>query len=129
MNDTLKILSGSAHPTLTASICENLGVPQCAATLATFPDGETFVQINENVRGRDVFIDHVADATVIQGQLATIEHFARHFGYAIAIGHPRPRTLDALEAWLPTLAAKGFALWPISAAVALRNRMTIALTV
>jgi ribose-phosphate pyrophosphokinase len=56
MNDTLKILSGSAHPTLTAAICENLGVPQCSVKLDTFPDGETFVQINENIRGRDVFI-------------------------------------------------------------------------
>jgi ribose-phosphate pyrophosphokinase len=56
MIDSMKILSGSAHPTLAASICENLGVQQCAATLTTFPDGETFVQINENIRGRDVFI-------------------------------------------------------------------------
>ncbi len=56
MNDTLKILSGTAHPTLAASICENLGVPQCSVKLDTFPDGETFVQINENIRGRDVFI-------------------------------------------------------------------------
>ena len=74
---------------------------------------------------RDVFIDNVADPTVIGGQLAIIETLARHYGYAIAIGHPRPHTLEALEAWLPTLAAKGFVLWPIAATVALRNRMDL----
>ena len=72
---------------------------------------------------RDVFIDNTAESGVIDGQLASIETFARHYGYAIAIGHPRPHTLAALEVWLPTLAAKGFVLWPISATVALRNRM------
>lgn len=74
---------------------------------------------------RDVFIDHMADPMVIRTQLATIETFARHYGYAIAIGHPRPHTLEALEAWLPTLADKGFVLWPISATVALRNRIDL----
>lgn len=56
MNKTLKVLSGTAHPTLSRLICENLGVEPCSATIDTFPDGETFVQINENIRGRDVFI-------------------------------------------------------------------------
>jgi polysaccharide deacetylase 2 family uncharacterized protein YibQ len=74
---------------------------------------------------RDVFIDHMANASVIQGQLASIEAFARHYGYAIAIGHPRPHTLEALQTWLPTLEAKGFVLWPIAATVALRNRIDL----
>lgn len=74
---------------------------------------------------RDVFIDNVADSSIIRAQLAEIEAFALQHGYAIAIGHPRPHTLEALEVWLPTLAAKGFALWPISATVALRNRMEL----
>jgi ribose-phosphate pyrophosphokinase len=56
MNDSLKVLSGSAHPILAQSICDHLGVPVCSTTLTTFPDGETFVQIHENIRGRDVFI-------------------------------------------------------------------------
>jgi uncharacterized protein len=76
---------------------------------------------------RDVFIDNVFDPATIRAQLASIETFARHYGYAIAIGHPRVHTLDALEAWLPTLAAKGFVLWPISATVAFRNRMDVTL--
>ncbi|MCB1227568.1 MAG: ribose-phosphate pyrophosphokinase [Verrucomicrobiales bacterium] len=52
----LTVLSGSAHPTLTELICQNLGISPCAATLTTFPDGETFVQINENIRGSDAFL-------------------------------------------------------------------------
>jgi polysaccharide deacetylase 2 family uncharacterized protein YibQ len=74
---------------------------------------------------RDVFIDNTSLPTDIAQQLALTEFTARHQGYAIAIGHPRPNTLAALESWLPTLAAKGFALWPISATVALRNHLPI----
>jgi polysaccharide deacetylase 2 family uncharacterized protein YibQ len=74
---------------------------------------------------RDVFIDHTADAAQIHEQLAEIEATSRRLGYAIAIGHPRAHTLEALEAWLPTLAGKGFVLWPISATIALRNRIDL----
>lgn len=56
MHGKLKILSGSAHPELTRLICQNIGVELCAATVTSFPDGESFVQINENIRGSDVFI-------------------------------------------------------------------------
>ncbi len=73
--------------------------------------------------GRDIFIDYRMKAEVIRGQLALIEATARRTGHVIAIGHPRPLTLEALAAWLPTLRAKGFALWPMSATVAWRNRL------
>lgn len=56
MIDSFKVLSGSAHPELAKRICEVLGTSLCAAELTTFPDGETFVQIQENIRGRDIFI-------------------------------------------------------------------------
>lgn len=56
MIDSFKVLSGSAHPQLATRICEELGTTLCAASLTTFPDGETFVQIQENIRGRDIFI-------------------------------------------------------------------------
>ncbi|HUF82571.1 MAG TPA: ribose-phosphate pyrophosphokinase-like domain-containing protein, partial [Burkholderiales bacterium] len=52
----LKILSGTAHPALSAKIAGELGVPLCDTTVNAFPDGETYVRINENIRGRDVFI-------------------------------------------------------------------------
>ncbi len=51
-----KILIGSAHPELAQSICKLLEVEPCAADVTSFPDGETFVRINENIRGRDLYI-------------------------------------------------------------------------
>ncbi len=77
---------------------------------------------------RDVFIDNTSDPTDIANQLLLTEVMARHQGYAISIGHPRPNTLAALESWLPTLEAKGFALWPIAATVAYRNHLPIVVT-
>ena len=53
---SLHILSGSAHPALADRISEYLGVKRTDATVTAFPDGETFVKINENIRGGDVFI-------------------------------------------------------------------------
>lgn len=52
----LKIFSGSAHRILAQRICDYIGEPLGDATVDSFPDGETFVKINENIRGRDVFI-------------------------------------------------------------------------
>jgi len=75
---------------------------------------------------RDVFIDNTANYWEIRQQLATTEAIARRIGYAIAIGHPRPHTLEALAEWLPTLTEKGFVLWPVSATVALRNHINLA---
>jgi ribose-phosphate pyrophosphokinase len=47
----LRILSGNAHPHLAERICSAIGVRRGDATVTTFPDGESFVKINENVRG------------------------------------------------------------------------------
>jgi len=52
----MKIFSGSAHRDLAQRICDCVGVPLGDATVTSFPDGETFVKINENIRGRDVYI-------------------------------------------------------------------------
>src|SRR6187200_254340 len=52
----MKIFSGSAHRSLAQRICDFVGVPLGDATVTSFPDGETYVKINENIRGRDVFI-------------------------------------------------------------------------
>ena len=56
MNSALKIFCGNSNPELAASICQYLDVSLGAATVKSFPDGETFVRIDENVRGADVFI-------------------------------------------------------------------------
>ena len=52
----MKIFSGSAHRELARRIAQFVGVPFGDATVTSFPDGETYVKINENVRGRDVFL-------------------------------------------------------------------------
>ncbi|MEO6871874.1 MAG: ribose-phosphate pyrophosphokinase [Chthoniobacterales bacterium] len=52
----LKVFSGSANRDLAHQICEFIGVPLGAATISSFPDGETYIRIEENIRGRDVFI-------------------------------------------------------------------------
>ena len=52
----MKIFSGSAHRELARSIAEYCKVPLGDATVDSFPDGETMVKYNENIRGRDVFL-------------------------------------------------------------------------
>ena len=54
--DRLKILSGNANLPLSRAICAALGVPLAGAIVKNFSDGEIWVQIEENVRGNDVFI-------------------------------------------------------------------------
>src|SRR6476646_8950339 len=51
-----KLLCGPANPDLCAEIARFLDVPFCKSTVTRFADGEIFVRIDENVRGRDVFI-------------------------------------------------------------------------
>ncbi|MGI8431978.1 MAG: ribose-phosphate diphosphokinase [Chthoniobacterales bacterium] len=52
----LKVFTGSANRDLAQKICAFIGVPLGAATISSFPDGETYIKIDENIRGRDVFI-------------------------------------------------------------------------
>jgi len=52
----LKIFSGNSNRPLAEEICEHIGVPLGQATVTSFPDGESFVKINENIRGQDVYI-------------------------------------------------------------------------
>jgi ribose-phosphate pyrophosphokinase len=52
----LKLFSGNAHRALVAEIAQYLKLPVGDADVTRFSDGEVFVQINENVRGSDVFV-------------------------------------------------------------------------
>jgi len=52
----MKLISGTAHRALSESIAQSLGQPLADVHVTAFPDGETFVKINENIRGADVFI-------------------------------------------------------------------------
>jgi polysaccharide deacetylase 2 family uncharacterized protein YibQ len=63
---------------------------------------------------RDIFIDDADDAAKIADMLARTENVARKQGFAIAIGHPRDLTIEALANWIPEIQAKGFVLVPIT---------------
>jgi ribose-phosphate pyrophosphokinase len=52
----LVIFTGNAHPQLAQAICRHLGVPLGKAQVSMFSNENIFVKINENVRGKDVFI-------------------------------------------------------------------------
>jgi len=52
----LKIFSGRANPELSLRICEYLGLPLGQISLGNFPDGEISCKIDEDVRGRDVYL-------------------------------------------------------------------------
>ncbi|WP_246864691.1 ribose-phosphate pyrophosphokinase [Spongiibacter thalassae] len=52
----MMVFSGNANPELARKIAEQLRLPLGDATVSKFSDGEVFVEINENVRGADVFI-------------------------------------------------------------------------
>jgi ribose-phosphate pyrophosphokinase len=52
----VKIFSGTANEPLAKAICKSIGVELGKCTIKPFPDGETFVKIEENVRGGEVFV-------------------------------------------------------------------------
>jgi ribose-phosphate pyrophosphokinase len=52
----VKIYCGSSNPNLARDICLSVGIELGMCTVSAFPDGETFVKIEENVRGQDVFV-------------------------------------------------------------------------
>src|SRR5579862_2785529 len=52
----VKVFSGTANEPLARAICKSMGVELGKITVKPFPDGETFVRIEENVRGEDIFI-------------------------------------------------------------------------
>jgi len=52
----MKIFSGKAHRELAEKIAAHLGQQLADVSVTSFPDGETFVQINENIRGEDVYL-------------------------------------------------------------------------
>jgi ribose-phosphate pyrophosphokinase len=101
----LKIFTGSAHPALAREIAESLGIPLGAARLHRFPDTEVSFQIDENIRGADVFIIQPTSAPVDQNLLelcVMIDAFRRssasritavipYYGYARQDRKDKPR--------------------------------------
>lgn len=52
----LKVFGGSSTRELTAGVCAHLELPVGLGTVTRFPDGETMVKVDEDVRGRDVYV-------------------------------------------------------------------------
>ncbi len=56
MYDHLTLISGRAHRQLAQEIADYLGLSLGPCEISNFPDGEIFVQLEHNIRGRDVFL-------------------------------------------------------------------------
>lgn len=55
-DSNLMVFSGNAHPKLAKDVCDDLNIPLGKAHVGQFSDGEIQVEIQENVRGKDVFV-------------------------------------------------------------------------
>lgn len=64
---------------------------------------------------RDVFLDNVDKVDAVLAQLEQLEAIGRERGAAIAIGHPRDATIQALDQWLSSLEKRRLVLVPITA--------------
>jgi len=105
MAGELKIFGGRAHPALVTEICEYLNLEAGKVSAYNFSDGETFCQIDENVRGSDVFIVQPTCEPVNQNLmelLIMLDSFKRssasrvtavlpYYGYARQDKKDRPR--------------------------------------
>ena len=105
MRRELRIFTGSAHPALGEAIARYLGVPLGRAHLARFSDGEVWFQIQDNVRGADVFVVQPTCAPVnenLMELLVMLDAFKRssasrltavlpYYGYARQDRKDKPR--------------------------------------
>jgi ribose-phosphate pyrophosphokinase len=105
MYNHFKVFSGTANPALTQEICDCLGSPLGSAMIRTFADGETHLQIQENVRGADVFVVQPTSTPVdhsLMELLLMIDAFKRasaeritavlpYYGYARQDRKDKPR--------------------------------------
>ena len=70
---------------------------------------------------RHVFLDNVNKKDYVLKQLTLTERIANRNGYAVAIGHPKSATYQALKEWLPTLEEKNIKLLHLSKVVKVLN--------
>ncbi len=56
MQEKVMIFSGNANPNLSQDICKSLGIPLGDASVGRFSEGEIQIKVNQNVRGKDVFV-------------------------------------------------------------------------
>src|SRR5438034_8178342 len=121
----LKVFAGSAHPELTREIAGFLGVSVGQARLRRFPDTEISFQIDENIRGTDVFVvqptcasvtgsvnDHLVELTVMidafrRSSAARITAVIPYYGYARQDRKDKPRVPISAKLVANLLGASG----------------------
>jgi ribose-phosphate pyrophosphokinase len=120
----LKIFSGSAHPDLTREIAETLGVTPGQARLRRFPDTEVSFQIDENIRGTDVFVvqptcastasvdQHLMELMIMidafrRSSAARITAVLPYYGYARQDRKDKPRVPISAKLVANVLSASG----------------------
>jgi len=117
----LKIFSGSAHPALAKEIAEHLDLPLGGARLHRFPDSEVSFQIDENIRGTDVFIvqptcspvdEHIMEMCVMidafrRSSASRITAVIPYYGYARQDRKDKPRVPISAKLVANLLSAAG----------------------
>ncbi len=102
----MKLLAGNSNPALAQAMADYLDVPLAHAEIKRFADNEVFVEIEENVRGEDVFLiqstsfpanDNIMELLIIMDALKRasakrITAVMPYFGYARQDRKPGPRT-------------------------------------
>ena len=53
---SMMVFTGNANPKRAAVVVRRLGIPLCAAKVGRFSDGEVSIELQENVRGKDIFV-------------------------------------------------------------------------
>jgi ribose-phosphate pyrophosphokinase len=105
-NSNLCLLSGTANPALAEEIARVLDQPLAECRLSRFSDGESFFQIEENVRGRDAFVvqptcspvnDHLMELLIMcdalrRASAGSITAVLPYYGYARQDRKVAPRT-------------------------------------
>jgi ribose-phosphate pyrophosphokinase len=105
-NGAIKLVAGNSNPDLAKAIAKYLNIPLAQAVVRRFADMEIFVEIQENVRGSDVFVlqstsfpanDHLMELLIIMDALRRssarrITAVVPYFGYARQDRKPGPRT-------------------------------------
>lgn len=64
LNHAIKVFSGTSNEPLTEAICQYLGIEPGAVQIEPFPDGEMFIKLEEDVRGKDCFVVQSTSAPV-----------------------------------------------------------------
>jgi ribose-phosphate pyrophosphokinase len=117
----LKVFSGSAHPQLAGDIAEFLGVELGQARLRRFPDTEVSFQIDENIRGTDVFViqptcapvdQHLVELMIMvdafrRSSAARITAVLPYYGYARQDRKDKPRVPISAKLVANVLSAAG----------------------